>query len=308
MARSYSGDPGFLANNPFLDMLAMVEDGLNQADLDEAGPSHGGQPGSQQQRVEMRAGKVKLPEFWPHSPGIWFARAELRFAVGGVTSEIEKFAYAADSLQYETLRLVTDLVTNPPADRPYTALKERLLIAHQLTPIQKAQKVSSEPPLGDRRPSQLLAALLEFCPDGEENTAFFRSAFVHRLPAELQVLLDNAETEDLKSLAQKADRLWVTRAACGQRIAAVEAAYSSETEEEAHCLAVNRAQAAKRGGKGYNKAAGSSKVGYGGGGRNGGEKQGDKRSKLLTICRAHMRYGADAYRCQDPKQCAWAEN
>ena len=89
-----------LLNNPFLDMLAAVEEQIEDDDNQQ-----------QQQRSSIfsSGGRVKLPEFWAHSPGIWFARAELRFMVAGVTSEMEKFANTADALPYESLRMVTDL-------------------------------------------------------------------------------------------------------------------------------------------------------------------------------------------------------
>jgi len=315
MANSYIGDPSFLANNPFLDMLAAVEDQITEEERQQQGPSNAGhnvqfQP---QQQLNVRGNKVKLPEFWPQAPGIWFARAELRFQVCGVTSEMEMFAYAADALQYESTRLVTDLITSPPADRPYTALKERLLLAHQLTPIQKAYRVMSMPNLGDRRPSQLLATMLEFCPTGEEDTAFFRSAFLHRLPADLQVMLDGAETDDLKVLAQRADRLWLTRGSTstlGPRVAAVEAVQLGELEEENGCVAAIKPQFNKKAGGnsgGNSGGTGSGNSGGHSGGHNGGQRD-KRRSKLLSICRAHMRYGAEAYRCQDPQNCAWAGN
>jgi hypothetical protein len=76
----YNGDPVNL-NNPFLQMLAMVLDGTEQ-----------------QQQVAVAAqdtaaaGKFRLPDFWPHAPGIWFARAELRFEVSGVVNQRLKFA------------------------------------------------------------------------------------------------------------------------------------------------------------------------------------------------------------------------
>jgi hypothetical protein len=60
-------------------------------------------------------GKFKLPEFWPHAPGIWFARAELRFEMRDVVSESQHFAYTVDALQYEALCIVADLVESPPA-------------------------------------------------------------------------------------------------------------------------------------------------------------------------------------------------
>jgi hypothetical protein len=57
--------------------------------------------------------------------------------------------------------LVADLVEAPLAVQPYTILKEWLLMAHQLSPTQKAIKLMNALDLGDRRPSQLLANLLE---------------------------------------------------------------------------------------------------------------------------------------------------
>ena len=110
------------------------------------------------------------------------------FEVTGVQSEQEMFAHAVNALSQDATRLVTDLITNAPLHHPYTALKERLLIAHQLSPIQKAAKILSMPVIGDRRPSQLLADLLEYCPPGEEKTAFFRATYMQRLPADMQVL------------------------------------------------------------------------------------------------------------------------
>jgi hypothetical protein len=156
------------------------------------------------------AGRVKLPEFWSHAPGIWFARADLRIEVSHVTSERQKFAYVVDALPFEAPCLVADLVEAPPATNPYSVLKDRLLMAHQLSLVQKAVKLMEMPDLGDRRPSQLLADLLRMWPAGEQSSAFFRGSFIKRLPAELQVHLAHKETADLKELAQRADQLWLT--------------------------------------------------------------------------------------------------
>jgi hypothetical protein len=194
--------------------------------------------------VDNLVGRFKLPDFWPHAPGIWFARAELRFEVGGVVSERQRFAFTVDALPYEALCLVADLIESPPADQPYTVLKGRLLIAHQLTPVEKAVKLMAAPDLGDRRPSQLLADLLQLCPPGEQSTAFFRGSFLKRLPSELQVHLAGTATMDLKELAQRADQLWVSH-----RRPAYVAALESEpaVEDAAAAIAtVSKSAAAKQ--------------------------------------------------------------
>jgi hypothetical protein len=70
------------------------------------------------------------------------------------------FAYVVDALPYESLCLVADLVETPPMFDAYNILKERLLMSHQLTPVQKAARLMALPDLGARRPLQLLADLL----------------------------------------------------------------------------------------------------------------------------------------------------
>ena len=70
--------------------------------------------------------------------------------------------HTANALPYDALTLVADLVTQPPMVQPYQRLKERLLLSHQLTTVQMAERILDMPELGDRRPSQLLAAMMEF--------------------------------------------------------------------------------------------------------------------------------------------------
>jgi hypothetical protein len=207
MAYGYNGDLNY-RNNPFLDMENFREalEPQRAAQL----PQQAAQPPQQQQAAGEAGAKVKLPEFWPHAPGIWFARAELRFETSGVVADRQMFAYVVDALPYESLCLVADLVETPPMFDAYNILKERLLMSHQLTPVQKAAKLMALPDLGTRRPSQLLADLLQLCPPGEQNTAFFRASFLQRLPASIQVHLAHTDTLGSKELAQRADQLTLT--------------------------------------------------------------------------------------------------
>jgi hypothetical protein len=74
------------------------------------------------------------------------------------------------------MRLVADLVKTPPAELMYNALKERLLHSHQLNDIQKVDLLVDMPALGDRKPTQLLAAMAEACPRGQENNVFMSAS------------------------------------------------------------------------------------------------------------------------------------
>ena len=136
------------------------------------------------------------------------AVAELKFKVANISGEWEHFTHLVGSMSFNVLRAVMDLVENPPAVNPYTTLKGCLVLAHQLTLVHKATKCLQVTASSNQRLSKVLASLLEYCPPGEEGTAFFRAAFTMRLPATIQAHLAGTELTDLKELAQLADRLW----------------------------------------------------------------------------------------------------
>ena len=108
---------------------------------------------------------------------------------------------------FSVLPAVLDLVENRPATEPYTTLKGSLVLADQLTLVQKATKCLQVVASSNQHPSEVLASLLEYCPPGEEGTAFFRAAFTMRLPPTIQAHLTGTKLTDLKELAQLADCL-----------------------------------------------------------------------------------------------------
>ena len=156
--------------------------------------------------------------------------AELKFEVAHITGEREHFPHAVGAMGFSVLGAVLDLVENLPAEDPYTTLKGRLVLAHQLTPVQKATKCLQVVASGNQRPSEVLASLLEYCPPGEEGTAFFRAAFTMRLPPTIQAHLMGTELTDLKELVQLADRLWQCNPS--QPVAVVAAELQSDEESE----------------------------------------------------------------------------
>jgi hypothetical protein len=298
-------------NNPFLWDIAALDDvqvedngaaaleGGRQV-LDRAGPPPADLDGTRQH-------STKLPEFWPHAPAMWFARAECRFEMVGIASQRQRFMCVADALPYEIMRLVADLVAAPPADQPYERLKERLLLAHALTPTQRAEKLFGLPPVGDRRPSDLLAAMFEHCPAGEESTALFRALFLTRLPPEIRVHLETAEEVSLKQLALRADQLWLTLAAKKQAVAAAVEAELMESGTEAAMAAVRGKFFAKN--KQKKQPADSSAVAQPAAAADG-TGGAATRPKIISmqLCWRHAKYGSKAFRCADKSACQWPEN
>ena len=62
------------------------------------------------------------------------------------------FHYVLVALDNKTSGEVEHVITNPPADRPYSALKEALLEAYEKTPAQKDQGFMTIRSLGDLTP------------------------------------------------------------------------------------------------------------------------------------------------------------
>ena len=256
----------------------------------------------QQQNVaepqqQQRPGKVQLGKFWPQAPNAWFAAADLKFEVAHITSERERFAHAVGAMGFNVLRAVLDLVETPPTDNPYTTLRGRLVLAHQLKPVQKATKCLQVVASNNMQPSDVLACLLEFCPPGEEGTAFFRAAFTMRLPATIQAHLAGTELTDLKELA---DRLWQCNGP--QVVAAVtmEEDQSEDSGEVVAAMSAKRWPQKKQGGpQGHNKS------------QQGQQKDGNKSGKAgggSFLCWRHVQYGEDAFTCANKKTCSWSGN
>jgi hypothetical protein len=132
---------------------------------------------------------LRLPAFWVDKPVSWFVLAESRFRLHGIHREQTRYDYLVSALTKEAVSLVLDVVEHPPERLPYSALKQSLLDSHQLSDYQKIAALHKMEPLGGRKPSELLASMLELCPRGHETSIFFTHLFLERRPAELRITL-----------------------------------------------------------------------------------------------------------------------
>ena len=206
---------------------------------------------------------------------------------------------------FNVLRAVMDLVENPPAVNPYTALKGCLVLAHQLTPVQKAIRCLQVTASSSQRPSDVLASLLEFCPPGEKHTALFRGAFTMRLPVAIQAHLAGTELTDIKELAQMTDRLWLCHGP--MPVSAVEELQSDNGDVVA-AIPNKKQWQKKRGGhsRGHQGSGGSSSGGSSG--RSRGSGSGNKSREVKNIFYIHKKYGKKAHYCADESSCTWSGN
>jgi hypothetical protein len=163
-----------------------------------------------------------LAAFWPQAPALWFAQAECTFAVKRVVAQFDRYCHVVATLPHESIRLVADIVESELSETPYNDIKQRLVASHQLSDFQKAERLFQMPALGGRKPTEVMAAMLETCPRGEEKTNLFACIFLQRLPREIRVLLAKADHKDPKTLATQADELWALHNNNGGGVAAVQ--------------------------------------------------------------------------------------
>jgi hypothetical protein len=194
---------------------------------------------------------------------------------------------------HDVLQQVADLLDVTQLDFPYQQLKDRLLSAHELNAIQRAEKVMQMADLGGQKPSQFLAAMLEWCPCGEQKSPFFIAAFLRRLPNELRILLAHEDFADLKAVSQKgvsqkADALWQL---CPRAdpLAVVTDSVGVDTSE------MLVARVGQRSAKDRSAAQQQKK-----------KKAAGKKS--ITYCWRHHQFREKAYNCADPATCMWSEN
>ena len=140
---------------------------------------------------------------------------------------------------------------------------------------------------------------MEYCPPGEEGTAFFHAAYLTRLPADIRSHLDGVETGNLKDLAARADRQWANVGGTAAMMANVNKQEEEEDMEEGMVAAATKPSGRKWPPKKREQTAGPN----GAAGQNKDGKRGWDKMVQLTLCRRHMKFGDAAYSCADPSSC-----
>lgn len=282
-------------------------------------PGFGYFPGFTGQRygedVQNKVPNFKLADFWPQNPKLWFAQAEGAFELFGECSSRRKFFRVLSVLDPGVLKQVSDLVECVPVVQPYEILKARLLSASKVSDFQRAEQVMQLPALGNRKPSMLMAEMLELCPRGWETENWFRHMFLSRLPQNIRIMLKGVPTADLRLLAEAADEIWMMFAGSGSGSGSL---LSHVAQEQVELLA-----AVKGGSQQQQRSQQSSSSSTKDSGHSNKNVKGKKPPKFLAeheppeskkarlaagICLPHWRFGSVCMKENCVKPCAWQGN
>jgi hypothetical protein len=158
------------------------------------------------------------------------------------------------------------------------------------------------PPLGDRKPSVMLAEMLEFCPVSESATAVFAYLFLQRLPSEIRILLSEDDPADMRAIADKADRLIAMHVPQGHDVCAT---VSPEDNWEGDLVAATGGDRRKK----KFLVSKRPQQQQSGAGRQGGSPRcgaDQAASPRTSMCFYHAKFGEQAKYCQEG--CLWQGN
>ncbi len=172
-----------------------------------------------------------LLPFWSDNAAGWFTHVESRFRAKGVMEEWDRFDHNVVALSKKVIQLCFNAVTHPDDDELYSVFKEDLLQQHTLTKYQRIERLLAVGPLGSCHPIQLLAKMMELCPDVEEASCFFVFFFLQQRLAWLRVQLEDHDQNDIRRLATRANCLFVLHG--HKHRGAVAVVESQEDEDEA---------------------------------------------------------------------------
>ncbi|KMQ83871.1 hypothetical protein RF55_18896 [Lasius niger] len=176
---------------------------------------------------------VKAPPFWPEEPELWFAQIEGQFTLGGITQDATKYSYVVSHIETRYAREIRDIITQPPANGKYEAVKKALIQRLTATQEQRIRQLIEHEELGDRKPSQFLRYLRTLA-DANLPNELLRTLWLGRLPTQIQVILATRTEDRLEDIAEQADRIAevTSRATVAATTATTSTSTSSSTWED----------------------------------------------------------------------------
>ena len=106
--------------------------------------------------AEEHSVSLKLPTFWPAQPAVLFAQVEAQFHLRKITADETQYYHVLAALDQSTATRVLDLISQPPTQNKYKALKDRRNDTFGLNKRERASRLLHFCELGDTKPSALM--------------------------------------------------------------------------------------------------------------------------------------------------------
>ena len=158
--------------------------------------------------VETGSIDVRLPQFIPNLPELWFVQAEAIFKLRK-TSESSQYYHVLAALPSAVLERVLDIISDPETEKTYNFLKTALLA--RLTPSEEERinRVLFNMEIGDQRPSDFYRRMVQVAGHNSDMSGklIFR-LWLKRLPKLIECTLIPLETRPVSEILPVADSLF----------------------------------------------------------------------------------------------------
>lgn len=240
---------------------------------------------------ENAAVAVKLPDFWKNDPVMWFAQAEAQFALANVLRDDTKFYHIVAKIDQSVICHVTDLVSNPPAENKYSAVKNRLISRFQVSAEGRLERLLSSCDLGDMRPTHMLAKMQELAAGLNVTDELLKMLFLQRMPPNVKAILTISDGT-IGKLAEMADKM--LESSLSHVAAASMPTGNNDMEELRGQIAALTTEIR------HIKANRSS--------RSRSTSRSSRNASDFEICWFHRKFGGRALKCRDPCQFSNQKN
>lgn len=158
--------------------------------------------------IETDSIDVRLPQFIPNSPEIWFVQAEAIFKLRRVRQSSQYYHLLA-ALPSAVLERVLDIISDPGSEKTYESLKDSLI--KRLCPSEKERinRVLYNLEIGDQRPSDFYRRMVQVA--GQKSDLSLKLIFglwLKRLPKLIECTLIPLETRPINEILTVADSLF----------------------------------------------------------------------------------------------------
>ena len=152
---------------------------------------------------------IRVPEFTPSDPELWFCIMERYFVSAGIVSDAIKSSYVTGALGPRYMAEVRDVLLNPPETGLYDKLKVELISRVGVSQEQKTRQLLEREEMGDQKPSQFLRHLRSLA-GSYVSEPLVRTLWLGRLPASVQAILATQKDTLLDEVAVLADAIFDT--------------------------------------------------------------------------------------------------
>ena len=216
---------------------------------------------------------------------------EAQFATNSITQDLTKFYHAVQALDASVLAEVSELITNPPDNNKYEALKTRILNEFQDSEEKRLKALLNTTELGNQRPSRLLKHMRDLA-ESKVSDELLKSLWMQRLPTNTQTVLSTSE-DTLDKLATMADRIHdiVSPNICSTEVVSAANATPWENQLCEIIKRLDRIESRGRSATPHRRRRFNSK------------SRTRAASTESKYCWYHKRFGQEAKKCTSP--CSW---